>query len=78
MNGDISAARLLLQRAAEAGSAEAALALGSTFDPVVIRQLGAVGVQGDAATAREWYQRAAQAGSRAAAQQLAKLAATGQ
>jgi TPR repeat protein len=78
MNGDISAARLLLQRAAEAGSAEAALALGSTFDPVVIRQLGAVGVQGDAATAREWYQKAAQAGSRAAAQQLAKLAAAGQ
>src|SRR5580704_3386077 len=33
--GDLAAARLLLRRAAEAGSAEAALALGATFDPLV-------------------------------------------
>ena len=39
MNGDISSARLLLRRAAEAGNAEAALALGSTFDPIVIQRL---------------------------------------
>jgi TPR repeat protein len=78
MNGDISAARLLLRRAAEAGSAEAALALGLTFDPLVVGRLGAVGVQSDAAEAREWYQKAAQAGSRRAAQRLAKLAAAGQ
>ena len=32
-NGDLSAARLLFRRAAEAGSAEGALMLGSTFDP---------------------------------------------
>ena len=73
-NRDISSARLLLRRAAEAGSAAAALSLGETFDPLVIRQLHAIGVQHDPAKAREWYERAAQLGSDAASQHLAKLA----
>jgi hypothetical protein len=72
-NGDFSSARLLLRRAAEAGSAAAALSLGETFDPLVIRQLHAIGVQADSAEAREWYERAAQLGSDAASP-LAKLA----
>jgi hypothetical protein len=75
-DGDISAARLLLRRAADAGSAEAALTLGSTFDPLVIARLGTFGVQADAAKAREWYQRAAALGSDLAAAQLAKLTHT--
>jgi len=73
-NRDISSARLLLRRAAEAGSAAAALSLGETFDPLIIRQLHAIGVQPDPAKAREWYERAAQLGSDAALQHLAKLA----
>jgi TPR repeat protein len=73
-NGDFSSARLLLRRAAEAGSAAAALSLGETFDPLVIQQLHAIGVQADPAEAREWYERAAQLGSDAASQRLAKLA----
>jgi TPR repeat protein len=73
-NRDFSSARLLLRRAAEAGSAAAALSLGETFDPLVIRQLHAIGVQPDPAKAREWYERAAQLGSDAASQHLAKLA----
>jgi hypothetical protein len=77
MNGDFSSARLLLRRAAEAGSTEAALALGSTFDPLVIARLGAVGVQADPAKARQWYEKAAQLGSNLATAQLAKLAASG-
>ena len=72
-NRDFSSARLLLRRAAEAGSAAAALSLGETFDPLVIRQLHAIGVQPDPAKAREWYERAAQLGSDAASQHLAKL-----
>jgi hypothetical protein len=75
--GDISAARLLLRRAAEAGDAEAALALGSTFDPAVIAQLGAIGVKADAARAREWYEKAAALGSNAASQRIANLAQAG-
>jgi TPR repeat protein len=76
-NGDISSARLLLRRAAEAGNAEAALALGSTFDPAVIARLGAIGVEADAAKAREWYEKAAALGSNRASQQIANLAETG-
>jgi hypothetical protein len=76
--GDLASARLLLRRAAEAGSADAALALGASFDPIVIERLGAVGVQPDAARARKWYQTAATLGSEAASQQLANLAQSGQ
>jgi hypothetical protein len=72
-NGDLASARLLLRRAAEASSAEAALALGATFDPLVLRRLGAIGAVPDAAQARKWYQKAADLGSDAASQQLAKL-----
>jgi hypothetical protein len=73
-DGDIASARLLLRRAAEAGSAEAALVLGSTFDPRAIARLGAIGVSGDLQKARKWYRKAAQLGSPIAARQLASLA----
>ena len=76
--GDIASARLLLRRAAEAGSASAALTLGTTFDPLVIQQLGAFGVVPDVAQARQWYEKAEQLGSETASQRLAKLAHTGQ
>ena len=72
-NGDLVAARLLLQRAAAAGSADGALALAQTFDPAVIGRLGAIGVVADAAKAREWYQKAARLGSGLAAQQVANF-----
>jgi len=72
--GDIAAARLLLRRAAEAGSAEGALALGTTFDPIALKRLGAIGAIADLAQARQWYQCAAELGSSAASQQLAGLA----
>jgi TPR repeat protein len=72
-NGDVAAARLLLRRAAEAGSAEGAFTLGATFDPVSLQRLGAIGAVPDLAKARQWYQRAAELGSNAASQQLAGL-----
>ena len=77
-SGDIASARLLLRRPAEAGNAEAALALGSTYDPLVLQQLGVVGVAPDVALARQWYQKAADLGSGDARQRLANLAQTGQ
>lgn len=77
-DGDIVTARLLLRRAAEAGSAEAALALGASFDPLILKQAGAIGVQTDTAQARQWYEKAAALGSEAASKQLAKLASSGQ
>jgi hypothetical protein len=73
-NCDFSSARLLLKRAAEAGSAAAALSLGETFDPLVLQQFLDIGVQPDLAQARDWYERAARLGSDAASQRLAKIA----
>jgi TPR repeat protein len=70
---DFASARVTLQRAAEAGNAEAALALGTTYDPSVLRQLGAVGIAADVAEAREWYEKAVKFGSAAATQRLARL-----
>jgi hypothetical protein len=74
-DGDLASARLLLRRAAEGGSAEAALVLGTTFDPLVIQRLGVLGAHPDIGKARQWYQRAAELGSNTASQRLARLAA---
>jgi hypothetical protein len=72
--GDVTAARLAFRRAAESGNAQAALALGGTFDPLVLKSLGAVGVAADLAKARNWYQKAAEFGSRDAPQRLYQIA----
>ena len=73
-HGDLAAARLVFRRAAEAGSADGALALGTTFDPAVLQRLGTIGAAADLARARKWYERAAELGSSTASQQLAGLA----
>jgi hypothetical protein len=73
-SGDIAAARLMLQRAAEAGDVHAALALASTYDPNTIQKLGIQGLAADEAMARLWYERAAQFGSPEAPQRLQQLA----
>jgi hypothetical protein len=74
-NGDIASARLVLRRAANAGNAQAALALGATYDPLVLTELGVIGFAPDAAQARIWYGRAAEQGSREAARRLEQLSA---
>jgi hypothetical protein len=71
--GDYASARPLLQRAAEAGSASAALMLGAIFDPLVVHPFGGTGIKPDTALARQWYEKAVELGSEAASQQLAKL-----
>jgi TPR repeat protein len=76
--GDFSAARTLLKRGAESGSADAALMLGKTFDPLFLHRIGAIGIKPDVAQCRQWYQKAVELGSEAAAQQLANLTQTGQ
>jgi hypothetical protein len=72
--GDVTSARLMLTRAAEAGDARAALTLGATFDPAVLRKLGVRGVAGDVAQARIWYGKAAEFGSGEASRRLEQLA----
>jgi hypothetical protein len=71
--GDVAAARLMLRRAADAGSAEGALGLGATYDLAVLRQIGALGVASNVAQARQWYQKAADLGSREAASRIERL-----
>jgi hypothetical protein len=75
-NGDLAAARLMLQRAAEAQDARAALALAATYDPSVLAQLGIRGLAGDATMARAWYQKAKEFGSDEASRRLELLAST--
>lgn len=71
--GDISGARLVLRRAAEAGSPDAALMLASTFDPIVLRELGALGFASDLNQALSWYEQALALGSSEAKPRLDRL-----
>jgi cytoskeletal protein RodZ len=72
-SGDIPPARLLLERAAEAQEASAALMLAQTYDPSVMGTQDTRNVHTDAALARTWYQRAAQLGSADAQRRLSQL-----
>ena len=71
--GDISPARLLLERAAEAQEPTAALMLARTYDPDVLRTGNVRNIIPDPAMARIWYQRAAQLGSADAQRRLSQL-----
>ncbi len=72
-SGDFSSARPVYRRAAEAGYAEAALALGETYDPSTLAERGAVGINGDIPQARKWYDRARELGSLEAPTRLERL-----
>jgi TPR repeat protein len=71
--GDITSARLLLERAADAQEAEAALMLAGTYDPQVLGSQDLRSVTPDEAAARVWYQKAAQLGSADAKRRLGQL-----
>jgi hypothetical protein len=72
-NGDIMGARALYQRAAELGSAPAALALGTTYDPNRLWSLGVLGLAGNKERARQWYLRASELGNAEANARLTAL-----
>jgi TPR repeat protein len=71
--GYLAGARAYFKRAAEAGSGEAALKLGATYDPTFIEKIGAQGIKADTKEARAWYERAKQLGVDGADEELAKL-----
>ena len=71
--GDIASARLLLERAAEAPDANAALMLAQTYDPQVLGTSDVRNITPEPAKARAWYQKAAQLGSADAQRRLAQL-----
>jgi hypothetical protein len=74
-DGGIAQARLLYERAAEAGLAQGAMSLAATYDPVELQRLGARGLKPDREEARRWYERARQLGASDAEQRLRRLEA---
>jgi hypothetical protein len=71
--GDVVSARLLFRRAADWGSARAALRLAATYDPAELLRLQVQGVTPDRAQARKWYERARELGAPEAQERLSKL-----
>jgi hypothetical protein len=72
--GDLASARLLFQRAADADDAGAALAAGSTYDPVILAQFSISAMRPNVGKARAWYEKAKALGSTEAAKRLRLLA----
>lgn len=56
--GNIGAARIVLERAAETGSPQASFMLAETYDPVILSTWGTYGTRGEATKARELYAKA--------------------
>jgi uncharacterized protein len=75
--GDISAARLFYERAAQAGSGQAATAVGRTFDPNALARMGVIGTKPDPTTASLWYRQAIALGDSSAEPLLRALAPAG-
>src|SRR2546429_5272748 len=61
--GDVVTARIVFQRAAEAGDANAAMALGATYDPTVLAKLGVAGTGAGGGEARNWDHKARRLGA---------------
>jgi predicted nucleic acid-binding Zn-ribbon protein len=70
---NISAARLLYERAATAGDGRAAAALARTYDPASLAEIGAHGIVADASLALAWYRKAASLGDDAARARIEAL-----
>jgi hypothetical protein len=60
--GDISSARLFLERASEAGNGRALFRLAETYDPRALQRWNVVGQQGSTVKARKYYEQAAAKG----------------
>jgi hypothetical protein len=73
-NGDISAARSVFEYLVARGNAEAAIAMGGTYDPLILRQLFIKGMTPDPEQARVWYEKAEDLGSAEARSRLTALA----
>jgi len=71
--GDIVAARLLLERAANSQDATAAFLLAQTYDPAVLGVRDTRSITPDPVMARDWYRKAASFGSADAQQRLTQF-----
>jgi hypothetical protein len=75
-DGDFAGARLLLERAVEAGHAGAIFMLASTYDPNVLGKVKALGIKGEPEKAKALYQQALAAGIGDSTGRLSALSAT--
>ncbi|GAC1336057.1 MAG: hypothetical protein NVSMB26_21960 [Beijerinckiaceae bacterium] len=75
-DGDFAGARLLLERAIEAGHAGAMFMLASTYDPNVLSKVKALGIKGEPEKARQLYQQALAAGIQDSGSRLVALNTT--
>ena len=73
--GDIAAARLLFDRAADAGEGRGALGMGATYDPAFLRLSPLRILYSDPAEARAWYLHALVLGAAGAERRLINLQA---
>jgi hypothetical protein len=71
--GELRSARLMLHKSAQLGNAQAALALGATFDPTRVGAAGLIDRTGDEQSAVFWYSEAKRLGSREAEERLRGL-----
>jgi hypothetical protein len=71
--GDLASARLFYQRAAGWGSAEGAMLMGMTFDPLYFAAAGVHGTQPRIQDALEWYGKAIAMGSLPAQARMGRL-----
>ena len=71
--GNIGAARIVLERAAETGSAQATFMLAETYDPVILSKWRTYGTRGEATKARELYAKAQAGGIEEAKNRLDAL-----
>ncbi len=72
-NGDVIGARMFFKKAADAGDAQAANAMGATYDPDLFNTLQVRGMRPDVELARQWYRRAMDLGSKDSMERLEKL-----
>jgi len=73
--GDVAAARLFYERAAESGNAAAERQAGKTYDPLFLAETHVRGLQGDPVAAARWYRKASAGGDREADALMKRLMA---
>jgi hypothetical protein len=71
--GDIGAARIVLERAIEMGSLQASFSLAETYDPLTLAKWGTYATRGDAARAQDLYAKAEAAGIKEAKARIEAL-----
>lgn len=73
-SGDVSGARAVFENLALQGSAAGAMAMGETYDPVILRTMVVKGLEADPEKARKWYLKAEELGGPDARSRLNELA----